>query len=78
MSGFTPSTTVLAAGCGLAFAPEDPAALADAVRKLAAQPAEADEMGRRGRLAAQQEYSKDVVVAQYVRHLEAVAREQVS
>ena len=36
-------------GGGIAVAPEDPAALAEAVRWLASHPREAAEMGRRGR-----------------------------
>jgi len=40
---------VEAAGAGLAVAPEDPQALAEAVRYLAANPALAHEMGKRGR-----------------------------
>ena len=41
------------AGGGIAVAPEDPDALAGAVRWLAAHPREAAEMGRRGRAYAQ-------------------------
>src|SRR5439155_1556405 len=37
------------ARAGIAVAPEDPQALADAVRQLAADPDAAAEMGRRGR-----------------------------
>jgi colanic acid biosynthesis glycosyl transferase WcaI len=37
------------AGAGIAVAPEDPDALAGAIRWLAGHPAEASEMGRRGR-----------------------------
>ena len=40
------------AGGGIAVAPEDPDALADAVRWLASHPSEAAEMGRRGRAFA--------------------------
>ena len=40
-------------GGGIAVAPEDPDALAGAVRWLAAHPREASEMGRRGRVYAQ-------------------------
>ncbi len=39
-------------GCGVAIAPEDGGALADAIRQLSRDPARAAEMGRRGRAAA--------------------------
>jgi glycosyltransferase involved in cell wall biosynthesis len=42
------------AGAGIAVPPEDPHALADAVRQLAADPAAAAEMGSRGRIYAAQ------------------------
>ncbi|HXC23423.1 MAG TPA: glycosyltransferase, partial [Solirubrobacteraceae bacterium] len=40
------------AGAGLAVAPEDPGALADAFRELRGSPEQALQMGRRGRLRA--------------------------
>jgi glycosyltransferase involved in cell wall biosynthesis len=44
-------------GCGLAVDPQDPAAIADAVASLFADPDEADEMGRRGREAFLSRYN---------------------
>jgi glycosyltransferase involved in cell wall biosynthesis len=42
------------AGAGIAVPPEDPAALAAAIRELAADPVRAAEMGKRGRAYAAQ------------------------
>jgi glycosyltransferase involved in cell wall biosynthesis len=50
------------AGCGMVVPPEDPDALADAVRHLAGDPQAAREMGRRGRAAAVEHYSWPTVV----------------
>ena len=41
--------TVVEAGCGLAADPDDPAAVAAAIRRLRSDPAKLAEMGRRAR-----------------------------
>jgi glycosyltransferase involved in cell wall biosynthesis len=46
------------AGCGLAVEPENPSALADAVRRLAADRALARQMGRRGRQLVTARYDR--------------------
>nr|WP_300047966.1 sugar transferase [uncultured Nocardioides sp.] len=66
---------VTRAGAGLVFAPEDPAALADAVRRMRALPAEErEEMGRRGARHYNDELSLRVGADRFVDVLEAAAR----
>lgn len=48
---------VEAAGCGLFVPPADPAALAAAIGRLAADPAAAQAMGQKGRLLAERHYN---------------------
>ena len=45
------------AGCGLLVDPLDPRAIADAIEWLLSHPVEAEEMGRRGRLAVEAKYN---------------------
>jgi colanic acid biosynthesis glycosyl transferase WcaI len=55
---------VRGAGAGLAVTPEDPRALADAFRRLRASPAEALQLGARGREHARR-YGRAAVVEQW-------------
>lgn len=45
-------------GCGVVVPPDDPAAMADAVRRLASDPAACREMGRRARDLAAQRFDR--------------------
>jgi glycosyltransferase involved in cell wall biosynthesis len=51
--------------CGIVTAPGDVAALADAIRRLAADPQLAREMGRRARAAYEAKYTLDRAVAEF-------------
>jgi glycosyltransferase involved in cell wall biosynthesis len=63
------------AGAGLVCAPEDPAALAQAVRELMAMPVEQrDTLGQAGRQAYLQKYTRAVLVEKYVKLLEETAK----
>jgi colanic acid biosynthesis glycosyl transferase WcaI len=64
---------VESSGCGLCVEPEDPAQLAAAIRRLAADPDERAAMGRRGRELACASYSRQAVVEQYEALLREVA-----
>ncbi len=55
------------AGCGLTVAPEDPVAMADAVRTLAAQPQEAEELGRKGRCYVKAHFSWCAIIGDWLR-----------
>jgi len=52
-------------GCGILLPPGEPAQFAEAVLTLKRDPAGAPRMGRRGRLHAQQEFSRQVGAARY-------------
>ena len=52
-------------GCGIAVAPEDPAALAAAIRRLAADEAGARAMGERGRAWAVREFDFGAIVRRW-------------
>ncbi|MBP6320099.1 MAG: glycosyltransferase family 4 protein [Rubrivivax sp.] len=61
------------AGCGLTIAPEDPAALAAAVRRLREMPAAAREaMGRAGRGYVEQQHTYPVLARQFLQALPAM------
>lgn len=62
-----------AAGCGLAVPPEDGAALADAIRRLAADPEGARRMGEAGRAHALAEYNRATLAARFVAVVESLA-----
>lgn len=63
---------VEAAGCGVPVPPEDGAALADAVRRLAADPVGAREMGARGRAHALEHYDRTTLAARFVATVESL------
>jgi glycosyltransferase involved in cell wall biosynthesis len=54
------------AGCGVVVAPEDPAALRDAVERIAADPALARELGEKGRQYVQAHFDRDVIATRFV------------
>lgn len=58
-------------GCGIVVPPEDGAAFAEAVRRLADHPEEARDMGRRGRTMVEREYGWDTLVGAWLRQLPA-------
>jgi glycosyltransferase involved in cell wall biosynthesis len=64
-----------AAGCGVCTAPEDGAALADAIRALADDPAGRREMGARGREYALARYDRRALAERFVATVESVAKE---
>ena len=64
------ATAAFSAGAGLACPPEDPEALAGAVRTLAADPALAREMGHSGRRYVEQRFSRRAFVDHLERLLE--------
>jgi glycosyltransferase involved in cell wall biosynthesis len=51
--------------------PENGRAFAEAVKRLADNPAEAQELGRRGRALVEREYGWDTLVATWLRELSA-------
>jgi glycosyltransferase involved in cell wall biosynthesis len=57
---------VEAAGCGWNVAPEDPAAMAAAIREAAAGPAEARHRGDLGRAFALEHYDRRALAARFV------------
>jgi Glycosyltransferase len=57
--------------CGLVVPPENGREFADAVKRLADNPAEARELGRRGRALVEREYGWDTLVATWLRELSA-------
>ncbi len=62
------------AGCGLLVDPENPQAIADAVRWIVEHPAEAEEMGRRGREAVERTYNWNVEGARLVEAYQRILR----
>ena len=66
-------------GAGIACSPEDPAALASAVRDLySMETSERERMGRAGRDAFLNRYSLEVLIGRYEELFEAVARRRAS
>jgi glycosyltransferase involved in cell wall biosynthesis len=61
------------AGCGLAVAPEDPAALAAAIRALADDPAGAARMGAAGARVVRERYDRRALAARFVALVESLA-----
>jgi glycosyltransferase involved in cell wall biosynthesis len=64
---------VRAAGCGRCVPPEDPAAMAAAIRTLAGDPALREDMGLRGRETALRDYDRRALAARFVGVVESVA-----
>ncbi|WP_382322291.1 glycosyltransferase WbuB [Hydrogenophaga sp. UC242_50] len=62
------------AACGLVVPPENPAALADALRALAADPVRRAEWGANGRRYAEAELSQDVVLRRFEMQLLALGQ----
>lgn len=62
-----------AANCGLWLPPEEPAALARAIRRLCGDPALRDRMGRNGRRHVETYYTRQAVARQYAALLERLA-----
>lgn len=57
---------IAAAGCGVTVPPEDPEALAAAMRRLAQAPAERDARGAAGRALVEREYSWRTIVGRWL------------
>ena len=64
---------VAAAGCGVAVPPEDGAALAAAIRAMAADREGARAMGERGRRYAEEHYDRAALAARFVAVVESLA-----
>jgi colanic acid biosynthesis glycosyl transferase WcaI len=62
------------AACGLVVPPESPAAMADALRALAADPAHRAKLGVNGRRHAEAELSRDVILRRFETQLLALVR----
>jgi glycosyltransferase involved in cell wall biosynthesis len=62
--------SILRDGGAVVVAPEDPAALADAVRALGADPARRAEMGRRGRRFVEEHFDRRALAAAYLEVLQ--------
>jgi putative colanic acid biosynthesis glycosyltransferase WcaI len=69
------SRIVRESGCGIAVDPDDPAALAAAIRKLRADPEGINEMGRHARAAAEN-YARVNELQRFTEILEEAAREK--
>jgi glycosyltransferase involved in cell wall biosynthesis len=54
--------------------PEDPGALAQAVRYLQQHPDEANSLGRNGRRVVEEEFDRQTVLKRFVQHLESLAK----
>ncbi len=65
---------VVESGCGLAADPDDPAAVASAIRELRGDPARLAEMGRRAREASKK-YARVTQLESFVEIIEEVARD---
>lgn len=61
-----------AAACGLFVQPGDPAALASAVRTLAADPARARQMGQNGRAFLEAQFSREVIATRLLEILKSM------
>jgi glycosyltransferase involved in cell wall biosynthesis len=61
---------ISANGCGIVVPPNDPAAFADGVQRLAADPAACQSMGGAGRRLAEKEFARPALAARFVQWLE--------
>jgi len=59
---------------GVVVPPEDPRALAQAIRYLQQNPHEADRLGCNGRRVAEDKFDRRTVLKQFAEHLETLAR----
>jgi colanic acid biosynthesis glycosyl transferase WcaI len=59
---------------GLVVPPEDPAALAEAIRFLRQNPHEAERLGKNGRRVAEERFDRKVVLKQFADHLETLGK----
>jgi glycosyltransferase involved in cell wall biosynthesis len=66
------------AGCGIAVVPGDSKGLSEAIRTLKANPALRDEMGLRGRKAAETLYDRERVTERFIDELEELVLEKRS
>jgi colanic acid biosynthesis glycosyl transferase WcaI len=64
------------ADCGLVVLPGDPAAMAQALRALAADPARRAQMGANGRRYAERELNRDVILRRFEAQLQALVQER--
>ena len=60
---------------GVLVAPEDPAALADAIRQLSESSEKRDLLGHKGRAYALENWNAEIVLAQFHQHLQELAAE---
>lgn len=63
-----------AEGSGVAVPPGESRAFADALERLAGNPVQRQEMGRRARALAQQQFSRDALASQFLEFIESVPR----
>jgi glycosyltransferase involved in cell wall biosynthesis len=61
--------------CGIVVPPGDPVAFADALQRLAADPAAARIMGAAARALGEKEFARPLLAARFVDTLETVARQ---
>lgn len=61
--------------CGMVVPPEDPKALADALRTLANNPQMRSELGTKGRIYAEQELSQSVILRRFEAQLHALVKQ---
>lgn len=64
------------ADCGLVVPPEDPTAMAQALRALAADPARRAELGANGRRYAERELDQDVILRRFEAQLQTLVQER--
>ena len=69
-----PACIVADAQCGITVAPEDPVALADAIRRFTSDPDLRQAFAGAGRRAAERLYDREVISAKFVEHLVAAGR----